>query len=115
MDAAQTRRAPERPMIITIVCVIGFIGVLFTIPLLFTDIARSVGAWYPPYAGVSVIVGAVCMVGLWKMKRWAAIAYTAFALVNQVVLILGGAWNILALIIPGIVVAIVLSKYKEME
>jgi hypothetical protein len=115
MDAAQSRRAPARPTIITIVCVLGFLGVLFSIPLMFTEIAWSIGAWYPPYLGISVIVGAACMVGLWKMKRWAAITYTAFALVNQVVLFVGGAWNILALIIPGIVVAIVLSKYKEME
>jgi len=52
---------PERPTIITIVCVIGIIGVLVTIPMLFTDIARSIGAWYPPYAGIWVIVMAIVL------------------------------------------------------
>jgi uncharacterized membrane protein len=49
------------------------------------------------------------------MKKWGIITYIAFCGVNQVVLLASGFWNIFALILPGIVIAIGLSKYKLME
>jgi uncharacterized membrane protein len=55
------------------------------------------------------------MIGLWMMKKWSIIAYTTFCGINQAVLLASGFWNILALILPGIVIAIGLSKYELME
>jgi hypothetical protein len=94
---------------------LGFIGAALTILMIFSDIAKSVGAWYPPYLGFSAIAGGVCMIGLWMMKKWGIIGYTALVAINQVVLIAMGVWNLFALIIPGIVIAIGFSKFKEME
>lgn len=105
----------KRPGLITAICIIGFIGTLFSIPLIFSDIAKTIGSWYPPYLAFSTIVGLVCMIGLWMMKKWGIITYTAFVGINQVVLMVMGVWNVFALIIPGIVVAIGFSKFKEME
>jgi glycerol-3-phosphate acyltransferase PlsY len=105
----------KRPGIITAICVLGFIGPLFLIPIIFSDIATTIGSWYPPYLAFSGVVGFVCMVGLWMMKKWGTITYTALVGINQVVLIAMGEWNIFFLIIPGIVIAIVFSKFKEME
>ena len=93
----------------------GFIGALFTVPLIFSDIAKTVGAWYPPYLAISAVVGLVSMIGLWMMKKWSIITYTTFVVINQVVLITMGVWNVFALIIPGIVIAIGFSKFKDME
>jgi hypothetical protein len=105
----------KRPGIITAICVIGFIGVVATIPLVFSDISKQIGAWYPPCLAFSAIVGLVCMIGLWQMKKWSIITYTAFFGINQVVLLASGLWNIFALILPGIVIAIGFSKYELME
>jgi len=55
------------------------------------------------------------MIGLWMMKKWGIITYTTFFGINQVVLLAFGVWNIFALIIPGIVIAIGFSQYKLME
>jgi len=105
----------KRPGIITAICVIGFIGALATVPLIFSDMSKQIGTWYPPCLAFSAVVGFVCMIGLWMMKKWSIIAYTAFFGINQVVLLAFGVWNIFALIIPGIVIAIGFSKYKLME
>jgi hypothetical protein len=105
----------ERPVAITIICVLGFIGAALTIPLIFSGIARAIGAWYPPYLALSAVVGFVCIIGLWKMMKWAVFVYTAFVILNQVVLMTMGIWNIFALVIPAIVIAIgfiYLSKMK---
>lgn len=105
----------NRPTAITVICVIGFIGAAFTIPLIFSDIAGHIGSWYPPYLGLSAIIGFVCMVGLWQMKKWAAYTYTGFVGLNQIVLLIMGVWNIMALIIPAIVVGIALSHLNKMD
>ncbi|WP_428741141.1 hypothetical protein [Tenacibaculum sp.] len=105
----------KRPIVITIVCVIGFIGAVFAIPMIFSDTARQIGSWYPPYLGLSAIIGLACMLGFWKMKKWAAYTYTGFVTLNQVVLLIMGVWNIMALIIPGIVIGITLSYVNKMD
>ena len=105
----------KRPGIITAVCVVGFLGAIVTVPLIFSDISKSIGAWYPPYLAFAAIVGLICMIGLWKMKKWSVITYTTFVGINQIVLMAMGVWNIFALIIPGFVIAIGFSKYKLME
>jgi len=105
----------KRPTAITVICVIGFIGATFNIPMIFSDIAGQIGSWYPPYLGLSAVLGLVCMIGLWKMKKWAAYTYTGFVALNQVVLLAMGVWNIMALIIPGIVIGIALAHVNKMD
>ena len=104
----------ERPTAITVVCVLGFIGAAFTVPLLFSDAASRVGSWYPPYLAFSAAVGLACMIGLWNMKRWGAFGYTGFVLLNQAVLLVAGAWTPMALVMPMIVVGIALSNSSKM-
>ena len=82
---SETKETPKRPTSITVICVLGFIGALITVPLIFSPIAQQIGSWYPPYLGFSAVVGLVCMVGLWMMKKWAAYTYTGFEVLNQVV------------------------------
>ena len=104
-----------RPTAITVICVIGFIGALIVLPVIFTDAARRIGAWYPPALAFSAVVGLICMVGLWQMRRWAVFTYAAFCVLNQIVLISMGVWSPFALILPGIVVAISFSYLSKMK
>lgn len=104
-----------RPVSITIICIIGFIGAFLSVPLMFSDIAASIGAWYPPYLAFSSLIGFVCMAGLWKMKKWAAYTYTGFVVLNQFITLKMGVWNVGVLIIPGIVVGFTLANLKKMR
>src|SRR5713226_8331894 len=97
--------AAVRPVAITVICVVGIIGAVLAIPLCFTDIARQIGAWYPPYLAFGAVAGGICMIGFWKMRRWAVFTYTAFCAINQVVLLVTAHWNVFALLLPGIVIA----------
>ena len=105
----------KRPTAITVICILGFIGAAFTIVLLFTDIAEEVGDWYPPYLTLTSILGFVCMVGLWQMKKWAAYTYTGLVGLNQIVLLAMGVWGFGSIFIPAIVVGIALSNVKKMN
>jgi len=104
----------KRPIAITIICVLGFVGAAVTLPLIFSDRARQIGGWYPPYLALSGVIGFVCMFGLWRMKKWAAFSYAGLAGLTQIVLFTMGVWNIMALIIPLIVVGIALTHVKKM-
>jgi hypothetical protein len=39
-----------------------FIGALFAVPLIFSPTAQLIGSWYPPYLGISAVIGLACMV-----------------------------------------------------
>ena len=105
----------KRPGIITAICIIGFLGILLSIPIIFYDIAKTIGSWYPPYLAFSAIVVLVCIVGMWKMKKWSIILYATFVGINQIVLMAIGVWNVMAILLPAIIIAIGFSKFKAME
>ena len=104
----------KRPTSITVICIIGFLGALITVPIVFSPIAQQIGAWYPPYLAFAGLVGFACMVGLWMMRKWAAYIYTGFVTLNQVVLLAMGVWSIMALLIPAIVVYFALRNVGKM-
>ena len=106
---------PNRPTVITVICILGFIGAALTIPLIFSNATRSIGSWYPAYLGASAVVGLICMVGLWKMKKWAVFLYTLLAAVNQVVLFSMAVWNPFALLIPVVIIAIGFANLSKMS
>ena len=91
----------QRPVLITIACAIGVLGAAASLPVIFSDFARGVGAWYAPYLGASVIASTVCLAGLWKMRRWGAYLYAVVAVTNQLVIYSMGIWHFLDLLVPA--------------
>jgi hypothetical protein len=105
----------QRPIAITIVCILGFIGAALTIPVFFMDVIRTLPPWYPVLLGVGALIGLACMIGLWMMRKWAVYTYTAFAAINQVILMATGLWNPIGLIIPAIVVVVMFVYLSRMR
>jgi hypothetical protein len=114
-EPTQQPNEKKRPTVITVVCLIGFIGAALLLPLVFSAASSKIGSWYPAYLGFSAIIGLVCMGGLWNMQKWAAYTYTGLFIINQIVLLTMGVWNILSLLIPAIVISIVLPHLKKMD
>jgi hypothetical protein len=104
----------RRPPVISILCILGFIGVAFLVPKVFSTVARDIGAWYPPYIALVGVIGLICNIGFWKMKKWGFYGYVAFVVLNQVVMLSTGTWLPTALIVPIIVIAIVAFYFKQM-
>ena len=104
----------KRPTSISVICVIGFIGAVFTVPMVISPMAQQIGSWYPPFLGLSAVIGAFCMVGMWMMKKWAAYTYIGFVALNQVVLLAMGVWNIMTLLAPAIVIFFALKHVSKM-
>ncbi len=111
--------ANNRPIAITVICVIGFIGVALGIPAMLAVLATGAAAqfpgWYLPYLAVTLIIGLISLIGMWKMKKWGALLYAGMFVVNQCILLATGLWSVGALIIPLIVVVIALSQISKMD
>ncbi len=105
---------PKRPTVITVICILGFIGAALSIPVIFSNVAQAIGSWYPPYLGASAVAGLICMLGLWKMKKWSVFAYTALVIANQVILFTMGLWTPFALLIPAVVIVIGFTHLSKM-
>ncbi len=105
----------KRPIAMTAICLLSGIGILFTIPLIFSEAATSIGAWYPPFLAASSAVGAACTVGFWLMRKWAVYLYAGLLCLTQIVLLALGAWNTVALLIPLAVVIIGFIYLPHME
>jgi len=115
MSEASSQPTNKRPVIITVICIIGFIGALFSFPLVFSSYASAVGAWYPPFLGLASVVGIIAFIGFWKMRLWALYLYFAMFLVSQIVLIVMHVWSPLAIILPIVVLIIGFSCRSRMQ
>ena len=104
----------KRPVTITIICILGCIIPVVSILDIFSPIARSYGAWYPPFLALSIVVVLISLIGLWMMKKWGVILYTANAVVVQVVMLVMGIWNVQYLLVV-IYLGLLFSQYSKMD
>lgn len=95
----------ERSSTIEIVCVIGFIAALIAIPEGFAEIVRHgasfsylVGAFFP-------MLFTLCLIGFWKMRRWAVFIYTGAWVIYEILLVISGHWSALTVPIPLVLIA----------
>lgn len=103
------------PISITIICILGFIGGVLVIPVVFSPMAEYVAAWYPPYLGFTALVGFISLIGLWLMKKWGFYSYTGLTILNQIIALTMGIWNFMVLLIPLIVVVISFIHISKMK
>lgn len=107
-----SRFNPEKPIAITALCIIGLINATQMINLILSPMAKQLGTIYPLYFSVSVVVSLACIIGLWFLKRWAALVYGVILVCNQVALLGMGLWELSAAVIPIIIIG-VLFKYLD--
>lgn len=107
-----------RPLAITVICILGFIGAAVSIPVIFLVVPRQtiqIVPWFSGYLLLSTLVGLTCMIGLWNMKKWAVFAYVAFVLFNQVMLMNLGAWSVRSIITSAVVIGIAFYHFDKMD
>lgn len=64
-----------RPRIITIICIIGYLAVLFTFPQVFSPPIKKLGMLMPAVFGILVSAQFIACVGVWYYKRWGVELY----------------------------------------
>jgi len=126
MNIRKVRQAGDseekvRPILITICCLIGFVSTVISIELIpdrfnIPPISlRQIGNWYFAELLVTTIIGFCCFIGLWNMRKWAVYTYTALFIINQIKSIFTHTENVLAILIPGILIVIMWVYIKRMH
>lgn len=111
----ESRWNPEKPLVITAICIIGIINAIQMINLVLSPMSKQVGAIYPLYFTLSVALSLLCIGGLWLLKRWAALAYGAVLICNQIILLVMGYWELSAAIIPAVIIVLMIKHLDKMS
>jgi hypothetical protein len=60
----------KRPTIISIICYLGFLSIVFTFPAVFSPSVKKLGDFVPALYGFLVAGSFISYIGLWHMKQW---------------------------------------------
>lgn len=63
-------RNTKRPVILSIICIIGFLWILFTFPGVFSPSIKKLGVFMPAVYGLIIAATFISFIGTWHMKRW---------------------------------------------
>lgn len=77
----------QRPLVITIVCVIAFLALgisVFTLPSLYRTLTMAYGSWYGPVWLASLALSVASLIGYWRMKKWGVLLYIGTAVTSVV-------------------------------
>ena len=108
--------AAERPVAITVCCILGFIGAITSIPLALTESSLELGSWYPVLQICSNLLLGIAMTGLWYMKRWSVYLYVALTVFTLSILVtLAGPGMLAGAILPMIWIAVMLRYFHRMN
>ncbi|MBU2218893.1 hypothetical protein KKG15_00105 [Patescibacteria group bacterium] len=110
----------KRPKLITVFCIIGFIGVSFILAGLFMPTARQLliqqyGVLFIPVTLLTTSLGLIGLIGYWKMRKWGVYVYTSMAVISiGYGLIVGISFDFLDYILPLVMVGVGFANLKKM-
>ncbi len=108
-------KSAKRGKLLTVVSLFLAFGCISSLAMAPSEIAASLGFGYQITLVIAALITGAAAFEIWKNKKWGAYTYITLALVNQPFLLLMGWWNLGALIIPGIIVALLLIKLSTMK
>jgi len=83
----------NRPKILSIICIIGFLWIVFTFPGMFSPATKKLGDWVPAVYGFIIALSFISYIGVWHMKRWGVELYIAIFCFKQIFFILTNQLN----------------------
>lgn len=105
----------NRPKLITAVCVLGFIWIVFSFPAVFSPSIKKLGDWYPALFGIIVAFSFIAYIGLWHMKQWGVKLFLVTFFVKQTLLILINDISYTGLALSILFSITILFFYKKMD
>jgi Zn-dependent protease len=78
----------KRPLLIRIVCILGFIWIVFSFPSVFSPSIKKMGDWYPALFGLIVASSFISYIGVWHMKRWGVQLFIITFFIKEILLVM---------------------------
>jgi hypothetical protein len=108
----------KRPKIISLICIIGFISVIFTFPAVFSPSVKKIGDLIPALYGFIVACSFISYIGLWHMKQWGVQLFFFIFFLKTLFLILIndlGGGTIIGIVLSVTFGIILLRFYPKMD
>lgn len=65
----------KRPKVISAICIIGYLTIVFTFPQVFSPAIKKLGLFMPAIYGILVASNFIACVGIWYFKQWGVQLY----------------------------------------
>jgi len=89
----------KRPFAITIICILGFLDVIASVPIIFFgDTKNRIGPWFPAVLAAFSTAELIALLGAWKMKKWSVFLWAVVFAAFQGTMLLSGNWSITSLV-----------------
>ena len=111
----------KRPIIITIVCILGFLGAAVMLlgllsPSARTQLIKQYGTIMIPISMLSFSFFLAGIIGYWKMRKWGVYFYSVMAIISiGSGILLNLQTGILSYIIPIVIIGIGIIYYNRMS
>lgn len=105
----------KRPILIKIICILGFIWIVFSFPSVFSPSVKKMGDWYPALFGLIVACSFISYIGVWHMKRWGVQLFAITFFVKESVLFFVDDLNYLGILFSAFFLISMLFFYKRMD
>lgn len=111
-------KATQRPKIVSIICIIGYISVILTFPTVFSPSVKKIGTFVPAIYGFIVACNFMAYIGLWHMKQWGVQMYLFTFFVKTIFLIVIndlGAGTIAGIVSTILFSVVLIRIYPKMD
>lgn len=105
----------NRPKLITTICVLGFIWIVFSFPAVFSPSVKKLGDWYPALFGLIVAFSFISYIGVWHMKRWGVSLFILTFFIKEMLLIFINDLNYIGLSVSALFITVMVVFYKGMD
>jgi membrane protease YdiL (CAAX protease family) len=65
----------KRPKVLSLICILGFLWIVFTFPGMFSPATKKMGDWVPAIYGLLIALSFISFIGIWNLKRWGVELY----------------------------------------
>lgn len=105
----------KRPVLIRIICILGFIWIVFSFPSVFSPSVKKLGDWYPAIFGLIVASSFISYIGVWHMKRWGVQLFAITFFVKEALLFLVNDISYPGIVVSAFFLVSMLLFYKRMD
>ena len=105
----------KRPILISVVCIIGFIWIVFSLPAVFSPSIKKLGDWYPALFGLIVASSFIAYIGVWNMKRWGCSLFIITFFIKEIMLVMINDINYVGIIVSVFIISVMVAYYKRMD
>jgi hypothetical protein len=110
-----SRQINKRPVVLSVICVIGFVWVLFNIPSMFSPEIKRLSDWYPALIGIITAINFICYIGVWYMKKWGVELFLLNFFADQSLFIAIGKFGALHCFMGTVSLILFLIFYRKMD